>query len=255
MDALRKLQQNFLGYLLDDGVVDIVRQIESTPRRSAVQRMALYGNAYVLRLKEALRSDYERLHGYLGDELFDMLIQQYIARYPSHYPSLRDFGQYLPVLTEQLAPFNEHPEVTELAHIELAFINSFDAADDECMTVAQLASLDPSAWATLSLRFHAAVQLLPLRYNSFPIWRALANEETPPEKIASDTTWLIWRENLVSRYRALEPAEHAALNVAMSGGDFAQVCTTLLEFFAEDETPLKAVCYLKQWVHDKMICG
>ena len=40
MHALRKLQQEFLGYLLDDAEVGIVERIESTPRRSAEQRMA-----------------------------------------------------------------------------------------------------------------------------------------------------------------------------------------------------------------------
>ena len=95
MDALRKLQHDFLGYLLDESSNDIVDSIESTPHRSAEQRMALYGNAYVLRLKEALSTDYERLHSYLGDDLFDSLMQRYIEHYPSQHLSLRYFGQYM----------------------------------------------------------------------------------------------------------------------------------------------------------------
>ena len=51
MDALRKLQHEFLGYLLDDAQLDIVERIESTPRRSAEQRMVFYCNAYSLRLR------------------------------------------------------------------------------------------------------------------------------------------------------------------------------------------------------------
>ena len=86
MDALRKLQHEFLVYLLDDAELDIVERIESTPRRSAEQRMVFYGNAYSLRLKEALTTDYDRLHSYLGDELFDSLMSHYIESYPSHHP-------------------------------------------------------------------------------------------------------------------------------------------------------------------------
>ena len=254
MHALRKLQHEFLGYLLDDAQHDIVERIESTPRRSAEQRMVFYGNAYSLRLKEALTTDYDRLHGYLGDELFDSLMSHYIESYPSHHPSLRYFGQHMVELVEQLEPFKQLPEVAEITRIEQSFANSFDAADCQCVSLEQLVQLEPESWATLTLRFHDAVQLLPQHYNSFQIWRALANEETPPQKTTDDTSWLIWRQDLVSRYRALESAELAALTVAMSGGSFADLCAALLEHFSEQETPQKAVVYLQQWINDQMVC-
>jgi hypothetical protein len=253
MHALRKLQQDFLGYLLDDTVVGIVERIESTPRRSAEQRMAFYGNAYKLRLKEALTTDYECLHGYLGDDLFETLMEKYIESYPSHHPSLRYFGQHIAKLVEQQEPFRQLPEVAEIARIELAFGNSFDAADCQCASLEQLAQLDPEAWATLTLRFHGAVQLLPQQYNSFQIWRALSNEEAPPQKTEDETTWLIWRQDLVSQYRALEQAESVALTIALSAGSFADICTALLEYFSEQETPQQAVGYLQRWINDQMV--
>lgn len=254
MNTLRKLQHEFLGYLLDDSVDGIVERIESSPQRSAEQRMTYYGNAYNMRLKEALSTDYERLHSYLGDDLFDTLMQHYIENYPSHHPNLRYFGQHMVELVERLEPFNSLTEVAEIARIEQAFANSFDAADCQCVSLDQLAQLDPSAWATLTLRFHHAIQILPQQYNSFQIWRALANEETPPEKISDDTSWLIWRQDLVSRYRAVEHAERTALTTAMSAGSFADMCEALLEHFSEQETPQKAVGYLQQWINDQMIC-
>ena len=254
MHALRKLQQEFLGYLLDDAAVDIVERIESTPRRSAQQRMAFYGNAYTLRLKEALTTDYERLHSYLGDELFDTLMQQYIECYPSHHTSLRYFGQHMVEMVEQQEPFKPLAEVAEIARIEQAFADSFDAADCECTSLDQLAQLEPEAWATLTLRFHTSVQLLPQHFNSFQIWKALSNEQMPPQKTADDSVWLIWRQDLVSQYRALEHAERTALSIALSAGSFADICTGLLEHFSEQETPQQAVGYLQRWINDQMVC-
>jgi len=253
MDALRKLQHEFLGYLLDDSTHEIVERIESTPRRSAEQRMQFYGNAYRLRLKEALGIDYERMHAYLGDELFDSLMEQYIDAYPSHHPSLRYFGQHMVELVENLAPYKQWPEVAEIARIELAFADSFDAADAHCVRLNELAELPAAAWAELKLCFHSAVQLLPQRYNSFQIWRALSNDETPPEKTVDDSTWLIWRQDLVSRYRALDSAELAALSLALSGGSFADICELLLEYFSEAETPQRAVAYLQHWINDQLV--
>jgi len=253
MNTLRKLQYEFLDYLLDDSTVSIVERIQSNQQCSAEQRMTFYGNAYTLRLKEALSTDYERLHSYLGDELFDTLMQHYIDRYPSHHPSLRYFGQHMPKLVEQLQPFKTLTEVAEITRIEQAFSNSFDAADYPSTSVKQLTQIATEAWAGLSLNFHDAVQLLPQQHNSFQIWQALANEETPPKKITSNTTWLIWRQNLVSHYRALENAELTALTIAMSASSFANICEALLEHFSEQEVPLKAVSYLKQWINDQMV--
>jgi len=254
MNTLRKLQHEFLGYLLDDSVQDIVERIKSTPGRSAEQRMAYYGNAYTLRLQEALSTDYDRLYSYLGDDLFATLMGEYIERYPSHHPSLRYFSQHMIELVKELEPFKSLPEVAEIALIEQAFANSFDAVDGQSVILEQLAQLDPDAWATLTLGFHDAVQLLPQKYNSFQIWRALADEEMPPEKTNDDTTWLIWREDLISRYRALDASELAALTVAMQAGNFGEVCESLLDYFGEEETPLKAVGYLQQWINDQMVC-
>jgi len=254
MDALHKIQNKFLDYLLDDTQSDIVEQIESDPKHSAKQRMTFYGNAYVLRLKEALMTDYEVLHSYLGDEHFENLMQCYIQKYPSQHTSLRYFGQHMIELTEQQQPYNQLPEVAEIAKIEQAFANSFDAADCSCVSLNQLAELKPEAWASLTLRFNNAVQLVPQHYNSFQIWQALNNEEHPPEKQPDDTTWLIYRQELVSRYRALEPAELSALTIAMSSGNFSELCEALLEHFSEEETPQHAVAYLQQWINDQMVC-
>jgi len=188
MTALRNLQHEFLGYLLDRSAAEIIGRIESTPRRSAEQRMVLYGNAYTLRLKEVLSTDYDRLYSYLGDELFETLMDRYIENYPSHHPSLRYFGRHMVELVERLEPFCHLPEVAEIARIEKAFGDSFDAADCESTTLDQLARLDPETWATLKLGFHDAVQLLPQHYNSFQIWQALSDGETPPRKTVDEAT-------------------------------------------------------------------
>ncbi|MCW9014996.1 MAG: DNA-binding domain-containing protein [Gammaproteobacteria bacterium] len=253
MNTLRKLQYEFLDYLLDDSIAGIVERIESNQQCSAEERMTFYGNAYTLRLKEALSTDYERLHSYLGDELFDSLMQHYIDSYPSQHPSLRYFGRHMVELVEQLEPFKTLTEVAEITRIEQAFANSFDAADCPSVSLDQLAQLNLEAWASLTLQFQGAIQLLPQQHNSFQIWQALANEETPPQKTSCDTTWLIWRQDLVSHYRALENGELTALTTAMSTGSFAGMCEAMLEQFSEQETPLKTVEYLQQWINDQMV--
>jgi hypothetical protein len=185
--------------------------------------------------------------------LFDSLQENYITNYPSHHPSLRYFGQHMVDIVEQIEPFSQFLEIAEITRIEKAFLESFDAADEQCVALDNLAKIKPETWPTLTLRFHGSVQLLSQKYNSFQIWKALADEQTPPQRIDSDETWIIWRQDFVSRYRGLGEAELVALNVVTSGGNFAEVCTALLQFFTEQETPSKAVEYLQQWINYQMV--
>ena len=254
MASLHKLQQNFMGYLLDNTEIQIVDSIVSTPERSASQRLQFYGNAYRLRLKEALGTDYERLHSYLGDELFDKLAGRYIELYPSSHPSLRYFGAHMVELVSTMEPFIQWPEVTEIASIELAFNNSFDACNAETITLSQLQGLAPEAWTRFTLTFHDSVQLLPQHYNSFQIWQALSEQQAPPARKLDSSTWVIWRQDLISRYRSLQQPELTALQSALCGGSFVDICEVLMTFYNEQETPQQAVGFLQQWIHDQMIC-
>ena len=253
-DSLHKLQQEFLNYLLDDSARTIAERIVSTPQLSVEQRLRVYGNAYRVRLKAALETDYERLQAYLGDDLFDTLVQQYIDLYPSRYRSLRDYGLHLADMASTTEPFSRWPEVAELARIEQAFGRSFDAADAPTATLQDLQALAPETWPTLRLGFHKSVQLLPQCCNSFQIWQALADGVTPPSKTLDDSTWLIWRRDLVSSYRSLPQAELAALSVMLGGDCFSTMCEVLLQYGNEDESALHALTCLQQWIHDGMVC-
>ncbi len=255
MNALLEVQNEFLGYLMDDSVGAVVERIESTESCPAQWRMAIYRNAYRMRLREALATDFERLHAYLGDEYFEDLSDRYIDEYPSHYTSLRHFGSHMVKAVTTMEPFNQWPEVAEIARIELAFGTSFDSADDKPISLEALAAVEATVWPDLGFKFHPSVQLLSLQYNSFQIWQALSNDETPPSKLAQQCDWIIWRQDLVSRYRSLDEAERMALELAIKGRNYATICECLLSFFDEQETPLKALGYLQQWMHDGMVTG
>ena len=255
MFDLRKQQSHFLNYLLGDESTEIVKDIESTTILSAKDRLNIYAYAYRSRLKEALLTDYNILASYLGDEQFDQLMNTYIDRYPSHTTSLRYFSSNIPELLQKESPFSNFQELYELAIIERAFADSFDAKDQQIVSIEGLAELAPEAWGDLQFIFQKSVQLLYLQTNSFSIWKALSEQSTP-EKIIStvSTPWLLWRQSdLITHYRALSEAEETAFNLAISGESFAVICESLLQFYDEEETPLKAIIFLKSWIQEEMI--
>jgi Putative DNA-binding domain len=254
-EQLHDLQQNFMNYVLGEDS-DMVEKIESTPALSAKGRLDIYATAYKLRLKEAITTDYDKLHSYLGDEQFDIVMERYIEKYPSHITNLRYYSISMTELLRDEAPFNQVPALAELATIEAAFADSFDAEDHRFVTINDLAELAAEAWVSLQLDFQKSVQILPMEYNSFTIWKALSAEKQPPEisKSKQAVMWVLWRRaDLVSHYRALEEAEYAALELAIKGENFAVICERLLAFFSEEETPIKAVGFLESWIQEEML--
>jgi len=250
---LRELQQAFLKHLLG-APSPISEHIQSTTDTSAKQRLNIYASGYRLRLKEAITTDFDSLHGYLGDDRFNQLLDCYIDTYQSKHHSLRYYSQHIPELLAKQKPFSQHKELIELAKIEQAFNDSFDAADCATADIEKLGHIATESWPTLRVQFHASVQLLDFNYNTFAIWKALSEEKTPPTVIKEKNLWLIWRKGLVSRYRVLSDAEYFALTRAIKGDDFSVLCEGLLDYFDEENTPAKAVGFLQTWLTEMMVC-
>jgi len=253
VSGLEQLQRSFFGHLLGKSS-DIVEHIQSTEDTSAQQRVDIYASGYRLRLKEAIMTDFEQLHAYMGDDWFEQLMDSYIDRYRSHHPSLRYYSQHMLELLDSEQPFSEVPVLREIADIEQAFNSSFDAADCTSIEVNQLAEVAAEDWPVMRLELHSSVLLLTVKYNSFPIWKALSEQQQPPELVAEPTVWVIWRKDLLSRYRALSDAEAMALGMVAAGADFGELCEGLLAFFDEQQTPQQAIVYLQTWIKEKMVC-
>lgn len=255
MSTLQNIQHQFMDYLLGEPS-DIAQHIQSTPTYSADERLNIYAYAYKARLKEAIATDYEKLHTYLGDEQFDQLLERYIAKHPSKSTSLRYLSASMVTLLRAEEPYKQLPVLAELATIEAAFADSFDAKDAHISTLDELAHIPPEAWETLHFSFQASAQLLPLHYNAFAIWKALADEQTPPntEHAKNTNVWLMWRDNqLISRYRHLSEPEADSLALAIAGQSFPAICEQLLQHFDEENTPVKAIGFLQSWIQEGLI--
>jgi len=254
MPELRKLQESFLSLLLGKES-NIIDHITSTADTHAEQRLNIYSSGYRLRFKEALMTDFDRLYGYLGDDLFEQLMNDYIDRYPSKHTSLRFYSQHMVECISSTKPFSDIPELVEITQIEIAFNHSFDAADCNTVEMTALAEIEAESWPSLKFDFHSSISLVDCTYNSFPIWKALSEETIPPELNEDKATWMVWRKDLVSRYKALSEVETVALKLALDGSDFSQLCEGLLDFYDEEEIPQHAIGFLQTWLSEKMICN
>jgi len=254
MPALRELQRDLQRHLLgaDDAIVEAVVDAPPLP---TLERLGIYRNAYRVRLIEALDDTYPVLHAVLGDEVFAALGEEFVASHPSVHRSIRWYGGELAELLKQQQPYAEQPIFAELALLEWTLAEVFDAADADPKPRAALAAIDPAAWSELHFEFHPSLRRLELRWNTTAVWQAMSHEETPPDPECGEypVPWLLWRQDLQNYFRSMPADEAAALESALRGENFGEICAALAEWLPEEEIPLRAAGLLGLWADSGII--
>ncbi|RYY74940.1 MAG: DUF2063 domain-containing protein [Gammaproteobacteria bacterium] len=252
--TLAELQASLQDFLLDKNP-DANDLTLETPAFSRQERLAIYYNAYRLRLIDTLGNDYPALKFYLGDDNFEKLAIAFIDAHPSYHHSLRWFGEKLFLFLRDHDTWKEKIHVIELAEFEWAQITAFDAADAYLITIDDLKSLAPEDWMMLQLKFHTSVQILNFLSNAPEQWASIIKNEKIIATVLSPEvqTWLVWREELQVTYRPLDKPEAWALTAFLASNKFADVCEGLCEWFDEEKVPLQTVQYLQQWIQGGLI--
>jgi hypothetical protein len=253
---LRRLQQDLQSYLLGQDST-IAQAIVDAPPLPTLERLGIYRNAYQVRLIEALDDTYPVLHAVLGDEVFVALGRAFVAAHPSVHRSIRWYGGELAEFLSQTSPYAEQPIMAELALLEWTLAEVFDSADADPRPRDALAAIDPSAWSDLQFEFHPSLRRLHLQWNTTAVWQAMINEEAPPDPQCSEhaVPWLLWRQDLQNYFRSLPADEAVALDAALRGANFGEICAALAEWLAEDEIPLRAAGLLGVWADSGIIVG
>ena len=205
--------------------------------------LAVYQNAYRLRLTDALAVDYPLLRRWLGEDDFTRLAQDYLAAWPSRSFSIRWIGRDLPVFLQRRGEAGR----AEFAAFEWALEVAFDCADAEPLAAEVLAAVPPQDWPQLRFRFHPSVQLLWQHHAVLPLWRALQDGRPPPPCLPTETPVpvLVWRRGLRQFFRSLSPEEAGALGHLHGGGNFADACQWLAT-----QTPIAdAARQMAEWLH------
>lgn len=131
-------------------------------RLTPFERLEIYNRQYWFRVLGALREDFPALGAVLGSRAFEALAVAYLTAHPSRSFTLRNLGSHL---AEWLAAHPQyagrrHAPAIDVARVEWAFVEAFDSAEREPLTLEQIATLD--ADSRLALQPH--VQLLALSY-------------------------------------------------------------------------------------------
>jgi hypothetical protein len=252
--TLRELQHDLQQHLLGEASA-VLDDIIDAPPLPATERLGIYRNAYQARLIEALDDTYPVLHKLLGDEMFAALGEAFIARHPSAHRSIRWYGAELAQFLAENAPYQEQPVLSEVALLEWTLAEVFDSPDGPALERAALAEIPADAWGGLQFEFHPSLRRLDLLWNAVAVWQAMNRDETPPEPECGQAavTWVLWRRDLKNYFRSLENAEAGALDAALTGCCFADICQALTEWLPDEAIPPAAANYVAVWADSGII--
>jgi len=256
MSALTGTQSRFQDYVLAGGG-GIIAEIAGTDDAFRRARLDIYYNAYRLRLAEALATDYEVLKTYLGDEIFDAIVRDYIDAHPSVFRNVRWFGGHLADFLRDQPRYSAQPVLADLARFEWALGLAFDADDAAALRFEDVAAVPPEAWAGLRLAPHPALRVIELRTNAVAIWNELKNSDhgIAPENLAEPLRWAIWRKHLSPYFRSLVADEAWALDAMRNQLSFGEICAGLCQWLPEEQAAPRAAALLRGWVDEGWIAS
>lgn len=208
---------------------DGVALVKPNSRLTAFERLEIYNRSYWSRVLDAFSEDFPGVRALVGAPSFDRLRRAYLADCPSESFTMRDLGQHLVAWLEAHPAYTEPQAevVLDMAKLEWAEIESFDAAEHERLAPQDIAGLDPGA----SLHLQPHVRLLEVTHAVdsliFEIReaarskggsaRALGRTRIERAKFAAPIYLAIHRHELVVHYKRLDEEEFRLLRAISEG--------------------------------------
>lgn len=247
MTALARFQDAFLACLHDDDAA-LPPGLDAT--RAA--GMAVYRNGYRVRLLDVLADSYPRTARLVGAEAFHQAAAHHLIAHPPSAWTIDLAGEGFADTCAEL--FVHDPDVAELTWLEWAMQSAFTAADEAPLShagfAAATAAFDAADWEQLVLVPIAGTALRPVTHDLSRLWRSLSDESTQAtvERLEVRHWLLVWREGEEAVFALLPGQEGEALNMALHGGTFGEICTRLTERLAPEVAAAAAGAALNHWL-------
>lgn len=181
---------------------------------SAVERLGIYAHMYYARLIEVMEAEYPTVRQLLGPDAFAEACRRYVAKHPSRSRLLNGLSTGFPgFLAKSLPPSNRHGLAVDIARIERAMEDVFDAPAATPLTAAEFAAVGEAT----RLRVSPALDLLELRYPANDYMNALRRGERPRIPRPRATRVIVFRRGFQVMRREQEPEQFRLLKSLAAG--------------------------------------
>ncbi len=234
----------------DPELSELARGIASgNDRLSPAEQLEIYREQFWLRHTSSLVEDFSGLGAVIGQTAWEKLVEGYLSELPPTSHDLRDLGDRLPAYVERATWLPHHAMAVDMARVEWAYIEVFDAADVAPLTPERLAEIPEAAWESARLVLNPALRLLEVRYPVARLRRSVRLEE-PWELPAEEAQKLaIYRgRDLNLAHVALESGAYAVLEELARGTPLVPACRKATEQMGTNADYIEA--NIARWFQD-----
>jgi hypothetical protein len=161
-----------------------------------VERMGVYHGMYLLRMIEALEGDYPAVAHFLGADAFADLVTRYVQVHPSVSYTFNRLGNALPSFIRASKGIHRRGFVADLARLELAVTEVFDAPQSPAWPAEQVARVPEDAWESVVLEPIAAFRLAEFAYPVNAYLQSVKDgDHAHPEVRRAESYVAVYRKN------------------------------------------------------------
>ncbi|MBO9603669.1 MAG: putative DNA-binding domain-containing protein [Novosphingobium sp.] len=252
--TLAALQTRFHGAITGSGAPDDAGWDEAQRRG-----LAVYRNAYRMRLVETLRASFEKTWSWIGDDSFDTAAIHHLVAHPPASWTLDEAGRGFADTLVEL--FSGDPEVAELAALEWDMSQAFIGADAAAASaqdfaVATAAYTDED-WAAMRLDFVPGLAVRPVATDCAAIWHAIADGGPIPSdaSLPAPRAVAVWRRGFQPCFRMLDDDEGESFALLRQGATFGSLCEMLIGLHGAEEGVRRAGSFITRWITDEIVAA
>jgi len=173
-----------------------------------VERVGIYHGMYLLRMEEALESDYPALQHFLGPSGFRTLVAGYVMAFPSRSYTLNRLGDHVPEYVKAAPGVPRREFCHDLARLELMVTQVFDGPETKSLPAEAIAAVPEDAWERARLTPVAAFRLGAFRYpvNAYLDSMRGESHDHPKPRLKDSRVAIFRRDYAVRRVDLTRPA-------------------------------------------------
>jgi len=181
---------------------------------SAEEQLSVYVHGYRIRMHKVIKNLYTATHYYLGKDVFQKLVNDYITSTPSHYFNI---DKYALEFADYVALTSDDIFACELADLESMLREIYHKPETPPLDKGWLERQTPDSLTNTPLYLRAASRLLVFAYPVSDYITAFRADENPVKPMETMTYLMVLRDSDHMQRVPLEEAEYVLLTLVDEG--------------------------------------
>lgn len=230
MTTLLELQKDIVQALAGDHFPDSLSSKIYENQFAAKQRLQIYRNHHITSLTLSLKNIYPVILRLVGEQFFNAMVKDFIAKELLISGILHEFGENFPDFIIKYAPAKSLEYLSAVAHFEWSCHQAYYAADALPLDLERLKALSSQEYGKIRFKLHPSHKVLEYHFPVLDIWQMCQQLEVDKtiNLRADRQRLLVIRPELTVNMFILSPGEFALIMAFSQNLEFTEACTLAL---------------------------